>query len=173
MRTTCLRSDSAPQCTGIGHNHPEPVLSSKDRNWHGLTAELYRVGEVDVVAEFPQHTVTMHFRSGVDLMQGRYGRLRRSSVRAGDILVTAAGESKMLRHEQQAELLKIRLAPEFVEEIARQGDLADAGHVLIKDNPGTRDEALAHTCKQLRAELEHESVGSRLYVGSLAIQLVV
>ena len=154
-------------------SHPQPLLSSRDRRWNGAVAELYRVREVDVLASVPQHTVTMHFTAGVDLVQRRDGRTRQMRVRAGDILVTAAGEPKLLRHEQEAELLKIKLAPELVEQVAAESGFSNACGNLLKDNFGTRDPQLAHFCREFRAELEQQGIGSRLYADSLAIQLAL
>jgi AraC family transcriptional regulator len=156
-----------------GHSDAQPLLSSRNRSWNGAVAELYRAREVDVLANFPQHTVTMHFTDGVELLQRRDGHTRQMRVRAGDVLVTAAGEPKLLRHEEEAELLKIKLAPELVERIATESGLSNAGGSLLKDNFGTRDPQLAHFCREFRAELEQENIGSRLYAESLAIQLAL
>jgi AraC family transcriptional regulator len=156
-----------------GQSHAQPLLSSRNRSWNGAVAELHRAREVDVLASFPQHTVTMHFTDGVDLVQRRDGRTRQMRVRAGDLLVTAAGEPKLLRHEQEAELLKVQLAPELVERVATESGLSNACGNLLKDNFGTRDPQLAHFCRQFRAELEQDGIGSRLYAESLAIQLAL
>lgn len=156
-----------------GQSHAQPLLSSRNRRWNGVVAELYRAREVDVLAPFPQHTVTMHFAEVIDLVQRREGRTRQLRLRAGDILVTAAGEPKLLRHEQEAELLKIKLAPELVERVAKESGLSNACGSLLKDSFGTRDPQLARFCREFRAELEQESIGSRLYADSLAIQLAL
>ena len=153
--------------------YPQPLVSSSGRNWQGVLAELYRVRELDVYAPVPEHTVAMHFRGGIDLVQRRDGHTRRTRVRAGDIIVTAAGEPKLLQHEQEAEVLKVKLAPEFLDHVARDGGFANRGGGLIRDHPATRDPELAHLCRHFCHELQHETNASRLFVDSLAIQLAV
>ena len=156
-----------------GQSHIQPFLSSGDKGWDGAIAELYRAREVDVLAEFPQHTVTMHFKDGVDLVQRRDGHTRQTRVRAGDVVVTSAGEPKLLRHEREVELIKVKLAPELVERIAAESGISSGCSRLLRDNFGTRDPRLAHLCREFRAELERENIGSRLYAESLAIQLAL
>ena len=153
--------------------HVVPLISSAGRKWRRVSAELYQASEVDVVAPFPEHTVSMHFKGGVDLVQTRHGRTRHTRLRAGDVMVTAAGEPKTLRHEQQVEVLKVRLAPELVADVVREGGLGPVAREPIKDSLGTRDADLAYLCRHFRAELEHESMGSRLHVDALAIQLTL
>jgi AraC family transcriptional regulator len=124
-----------------------------------------------MLVPYPDHTVTMHFTPGVKLVQRRGARTSERRVRAGDVIVTPAGEPKTLRHDGEAEVLDVQLAPAWLEEIARQAGANAAASNLLKDNFGTRDTELAHLCRRFRAELEHEGIGGRLYAESIGVQL--
>ena len=180
MRTTLATTDpcretnrSAAADPGVWPAHAQPLATSRNKGWNGVVAELYRTREVDVMAPFPDHTVTMHFISGVNLLQRRNGRACETRMRAGDIVITPAGEPKALRHQEEAEVLKIKLAPPLLERIAAEAGCAKARESLLKDHFGTRDPQLQHLCREFRAELERERIGARLYVESLGLQLAL
>src|SRR5690242_19193206 len=77
----------------------QPFLSSS-RRWNGLVGEVYRVRDVNYVAEYPDHVVSLFLRGPVDLLQRRKGRATQRTMRAGDIIIAPAGEPKLLRHRE-------------------------------------------------------------------------
>ena len=152
---------------------PEPLLSSRSRQWNGLLVELYRVGDVEMVKEDSEHVVTVFLGNAVNLLQSRYGRVSRRTMHAGDIIVTPAGEPKSLQHREVAELVKLRLAPSFVAKISDDVVAGNSGQIELLDNFGTRDVHIEDLARRLVGEIEADAIASRLYAESLAIELVV
>jgi AraC family transcriptional regulator len=131
------------------------------------------VRDVDYVAQFPDHVVSLFLRGPVDLLQRRNGRTTQRTMHAGDIIITPAGGPKLLQHREEAEIFKLRIAPSFLERVFEDMDGTPRGNVELLDNLGTRDphlEALAH---RLLSEIRTEGFASRIYVESLANELVV
>src|SRR5512138_2017679 len=81
---------------------PVPVLSSAGREWSGLQVELYRVADVEMVKRDADHVVTVFLSNPVDLVQRRYGQVVHRTMRAGDVILTPAGEPKWLQHRAAA-----------------------------------------------------------------------
>jgi AraC family transcriptional regulator len=165
---SCLQPpNSAPK------DAPSPNLSSLSRQWNGVVVELYRVRDVDFVKEISDHTVTVFLRGPVDLLQRRNGRVFDRTMGAGDVILAPAGEPKALRHKEEAELVKVRLAPSFVAGILDGVAVRGAGRVELLDNFGTRDALIEDLTRRLVSELKSDAFGSRLYVDTLATELVV
>ncbi len=151
---------------------PDPVLSSRSREWNGLLVELYRVSDADFVKRDADHVVTVFLGDPVDLVQRRHGRVVRRTMCAGDVIVTPAGEPKELQHREVAELVKVRLAPALVARVI--GDLAGgAAQVELLDNFGTRDARIEDLALRLLGETRLNALGGRLCAESLATELVV
>jgi AraC family transcriptional regulator len=152
---------------------PEPVLSSRSREWNGLLVELYRVGDVDFVKRDADHVVTVFLGNPVNLIQRRYGRVVRQTMRAGDVIVTPAGEPKELQHREVAELVKVRLAPALVASVVGGLGAGAAVQVELLDNFGTRDARIEDLALRLLGEARLNALGGRLCAESLATELVV
>jgi AraC family transcriptional regulator len=153
--------------------YPVPVLSSRTRGWNAIVVELYRTREIDVCAPFPEHAISMHLRGPVHLVQQRHGRAHHRTMYAGDIIVTSAGEPKHVQHEEEAEVVKLRLSCDYLNAIAENALGADARRVRVIDDFGTRDVRLSHLARQFLSELETCGLASELYVESLTLQLAV
>ena len=153
-------------------SHTEPVLTSAARVWDGIAVALFRVRNVDFVAQYPDHTVSVVLRGPLNLLQRRYGRVQRRTMRAGDIIVTPVGEPKLLSHREEAEILKIRIAPALLDRIIADS-CPGAGSVELLDDFGTRDAHIESIARALLAEATTAGFAGRLYVESLANQLVV
>jgi len=128
---------------------------------------------VDFVKTVPEHTVTVFLRGPVDLLQQRYGHVVRRTMRAGDVLVTPAGEPKALRHRDEAELVKLQIAPSHFAGIVDELHANGSGPVELLDNFGTRDAYIEDVARRLLAELESDNLAGRVYVDSLATALTV
>lgn len=169
MLSPCVRlaGECAPPWS-----HTKPVLSSACRGWDGVAVDLFRVRNVDFVAQYPDHTVSVILRGPVNLLQRRYGRVQRRTMRAGDIIVTPVGEPKLLSHREEAEILKVRIAPSLLDRVT--ADFCPAsGSIELLDNFGTRDAHIERIARALLAEARSAGVAGRLYVESLANQLIV
>ena len=152
---------------------PEPILSSRTRQWDGVVVELYRVRDVDYVKQDSEHTVAVFLRGPVNLLQRRYGRVHQRTMHAGDVIVTPAGEPKGLRHEEETELVKLRLAPAFVAGIIGDVVASGSGPVELLDNFGARDAHIEELARRLVGEIKGDALAGRLYAESLATELAV
>jgi AraC family transcriptional regulator len=158
---------------GVSGRVPQPLLSSRSRQWNGIVVELYRVRDVDFVRQVSEHVVTVFLRGPVNLLQQRYGRACHRIMHAGDIIVAPAGEPKALQHKEEAELVKLQLAPSFMAGIV--DDLATRGsrEIELLDNFGTRDAYIEDLARRLVGELRTDNLAGRLYAESLATGLAV
>ena len=152
---------------------PVPLLSSLARQWNGVLVEVYRVGDVDFVKEAPDHTVTVFLRGPVDLLQRRNGRVFQRTMRAGDAILAPAGEPRALRHKEETELIKIRLAPAFVAAILNDAAAHGSERAELLDHFCTSDALIEDLARRLVGELKSDAFGGRLYVDTLATELVV
>jgi len=153
-------------------SHTRPVLSSAARGWDGIAVALFRARNVDFVAQYSDHTISVVLRGPLNLLQRRYGRVQRRMMRAGDIIVTPVGEPKLLSHREEAEILKIRLVPALLDRVIADA-CPGAGSVELLDEFGTRDAHIENVAKALLAEATTSGFAGPLYVESLANQLVV
>ncbi len=171
-----MASRQPPNAPGFGRASeriPEPLLSSRPRQWNGILVELYRVHDVDFVKAVPEHIVTVFLRGPVDLLQQRYGRVVRRTMHAGDVVVSPAGEPKALRHGEEAELVKLQLAPSYFAGIVDELHANGSRPVELLDNFGTRDAYIEDVARRLLAELQTDNLAGRLYADSLATGLAV
>jgi len=147
-----------------------PLLSSHSRDWKGITVELHRFRDVDVVLATPDHVISVHVAGTVNLLQRRGGSSAIKHLTAGDVIVTPAGEPKTWRHSGEAMVIVLRLAPTYVERIALEEGLS---RVELQDNFGTRDTCAEQLGKKLLSGLETEGEASQIYVETLANQLAL
>jgi AraC family transcriptional regulator len=169
---SCLQPPG-PGSNGASTSAPAPLLSSLSRQWNGVVVELYRVGNVDFIREAPDHTVTVFLGGPVDLLQRRNGRVLQRTMRTGDAILAPAGEPKALRHKEKAELVKVRLAPAFVAGIVNDVAAHESERAELLDNFGTRDALIEDIARRLVGELKSDAFGGKLYVDTLATELVV
>ena len=157
---------------GVRGSIPIPFLSS-GRRWNGVCVELYRVRDIDIVREGRDHALTAFLRGSVNLYQERNGRSWQKTLRAGDIIVAPAGPPRILRHKEEAEVAKVLLTSELVDEIVRTVTPERASQIELLDNFGTRDSHIEELVRRLIAELRADDVGSGLCAESLATELAV
>ena len=159
--------------SGASGRVPEPLLSSKSRQWNGILVEVYRARDVDFVQTVPQHVVTVFLRGPVNLHQRRYGQIVQRTMHAGDVILTPAGEPKALQHREEAELVELQLEPSFFAGIVDELDATGSRRVELLDNFGTRDAYIEDLARRLLGELRADKLASRLYAESLATGLAV
>jgi AraC family transcriptional regulator len=93
-------------------------------------------------------------------------------MHAGDIIIAPVGEPKRWCHEDEAEILMLRLAPPLVDSIVAELG-ASSERVELVDNFATRDAHIENLAMRLLAESSAENLGGRVYVESLANELAV
>ena len=83
-------------------------------------------------------------------------------MHAGNIIIAPAGEPKLLRHQQEAEMLKLRIALSFFERVVEDVDGTLRGNIELLDNFGTRDPCLEGLARRLLSEIRIEGFASRI-----------
>jgi AraC family transcriptional regulator len=157
----------APDAAGV----PAPTLSSASRCWDGVIVEHYRVARVDIVRHLPEHVVTVFLRGPVELFQARHGRTSWRTMHAGDVLVAPAGDPKTLRHKEEAELIRVRIAPSFLARIVTDAGVDRAAEHELLDNFGVRDARIEDIARRLLDEARSDALAGRLCAEALAIDL--
>jgi AraC family transcriptional regulator len=168
-----LLQPTASGFNGASSAVPEPLLSSQSRQWNGIVVELYRVRDVDFVKQDAAHTVAVFLHGPVNLVQRRCGRVYQRTLHAGDVIIAPAGEPRALRHKEETELVKLRLAPSFVAGIIEDLVANGSGPVELLDNFGARDAHIEDIARRLVGELKADALAGRLYAESLAAELAV
>jgi len=153
--------------------HVEPLVSSRPFAWNGVVVELFRARDVDVAVQYSEHVVSLQLRGPVDLFQRRNGRAFQRTMHVGDIIITPVGEPKVFRHQEEVDVVKLRVDPSFLERIVEDMGPRPTGQIEILDNFGTRDAIIEDIARRLLAELNAEGLASRMYVESLANQLAI
>jgi AraC family transcriptional regulator len=157
----------------IWGTNAELVVSSRPFAWNGIVVEVFRARDVDVAAEYSEHVVSLQLRGPINLFQRRNGRGFQRTMHPGDVIITPVGEPKVLRHQEEAEVVKLRVAPSFISRIAEDMRPRQASKIELLDNFGTRDVDIEGIARRLLAELKSEGFASRMYVESLANQLAI
>jgi AraC family transcriptional regulator len=161
-----------------GHNaicgtNVELLVSSRPFAWSGIVVEVFRAREVDVAAEYSEHVVSVQLRGPINLYQRRSGRGIQRTMHPGDVIITPAGDPKVLRHQEEVEVVKLRVAPSFISRIVEEMQPRQASKIELLDNFGTRDLDIEGIARRLLAELKAAGFASRMYVESLANQLAI
>jgi hypothetical protein len=153
--------------------HAPALLSSAARGWRGVTLEVHRASNVDLVMQHPHHVVSLLLRGPINLLQRRNGIASQAIMHAGDVIITPLGEPKLLRHREEGVILKLHVDPAFVESVVQELDGSVPRNLRLLDSFGTRDPQIEGIARALLAEAKSEDLASHIYVDALANQLVV
>jgi len=167
------RARQTPAAARAATALPAPLLSSRCRNWHGITVELHHFRGVDALVPVREHIVGVHISGAVNLLQSRGRRTCIKHVRAGDVTITPAGEPKRFQHAGENVVLMLKLAPAFVQDVAGDEYALDPARFELRENFGAPDSELVTFGRQLLAALEPEGPAARLQVDALATELAV
>jgi AraC family transcriptional regulator len=167
------QTESLPGQRATWGMHAELLVSSLPLAWNGIAVEVFRARDVNVSTQYPEHVVSMQLRGPINLFQRRNGRAFQRMMHPGDIIITPVGEPKVLHHQEEVVIVKLRVAPSLFDGIAEDMRPRPVGKVELLDNFGTRDVHIEGIARQLLAELKAEGFASRLYVESLANQLTI
>ena len=152
---------------------PEPILSSRSRNWDGIVVELRRGRDIDVEIPYRDHAVAVFLAGGANLYQRRNGRGLLRTLRSGDVIITPAGEAKRWQHAEEAVGIVLRLSPSYVRSLTEDDDPEPAGSIELRDNFGTRDPYIEEAALRLLKALESQASVERLYVESLTSKVAL
>jgi len=152
---------------------PQPVVSSRPSNWTAFTVEFYRVRNIDIVTQCSYHTISVITSDTCDLYQRRNGRELRTTMRAGDVVITPVGPPKEWRHADEVEFIAVRIPPSFLERIIDEERCASKHHLDLLDNFQARDPHIEQLAKRLLAESMRTAYASKVCAEALATELGV
>jgi AraC family transcriptional regulator len=171
MPTTPYRTGYFPAAGNARQSSlPDPMLSSRSRNWDGIVVELRRGRDVDIEIPYREHVVAVILAGGASLYQSRNGRTSLRTLRSGDVILTPAGEPKRWQHAEEAVAIALRLSPSYVARVA-EWRATRGKNTQLQDNFGTRDPYIEEAALRLLKALEREDGAGRTYVESLTSQL--
>jgi AraC family transcriptional regulator len=174
MLTRQADQSAAPLRHGtVSGSTSQLLLSSKLRDWRGIVLEVFRGGDVDLVAEYREPVVALILGGSARLFQSRGRHVSERTVRPGDMIISPIGEPKVVRHREVTHVLKLHLARALVENIFEDVGVNRSGGVELLDNFGTRDIHLENIARRILAEFEGEGLASAIYVQTLANELAV
>ncbi|HEY3179582.1 MAG TPA: AraC family transcriptional regulator [Casimicrobiaceae bacterium] len=166
-------SDTSPVRLALHGTLPQPVISSRSSNWAAFTVEFYRARSIDVVSQCSYHTISVITGERFDLYQRRNGKELRTTMRAGDVIITPAGPPKQWRHEDEAEFIAVRMPPSFLQRIIDEERGAAKRRTELLDNFQTRDAHIEQLVKRLLGESMTKAYATKIYAEALATELGV
>jgi len=172
-------SEQRIAAVGVSSGEPAPVvpnlpiLSSATTAWDGILVEQHRLRALQIPEHsLPKHLICIHLSSGIELDWRVAGeRLQSRLTMPDDISLTPAGLPRMVRWNQEAEILFISLEPELIARAAHEAVYAD--DIELAEKWGGPDPQIQHIGLALKAELEAGGLAGRLYGESLANALAV
>lgn len=117
----------------------------------------------------PYHHINVHVGAPVRATVSRDGKAVRGLQSPGDMEIIPAGQNGRWEDESPAELVSVRIAPDYFEAAAVQ---LGADHHHPRAAAGVRDPVLAHTLLALEAAFKDGAPPCALTVDSLTVALV-
>ena len=151
---------------------PPPVAMLQGRRGSGLSIELYRLRDADLVARHDEHLVSIQM-APVEIYQRRGTREDHRRLAPGDVIVTPAGEPKTWQRRGDGELLVVAMAPRVLDTLLQEASGQPTIHAGLLDNFGTHDQDIAEIAASLRREVQQPEVGSALFAEAAVRQLGV
>jgi len=163
----------SPPTHVIAGSVPAPLLSSRARGWDGLAVELYSFGDLDTVVQSPDHVIAVHLAGAVTLRRTLGSRTRTRKMTSGDITITPVGPRVRWQQTSPSLVILLRLAPEYVRQMAGDECAMDPDRFEIHNVFGSRDAVIESLGRHLLGGLELEGVDSHLYVDTLTCELAL
>ncbi len=153
-----------------------PLITSTNQvTWNGLIAERRQLAPCELAAPpFDEHLISLHVHSSppVSVTQEREGVQREETFLRGDMILMPAGRSSYWRHNDELNVLHLRIQPAYLAVVAEAIDLRSelieiVNHFKFCDS---RIESIG--CLLLQ-ELQSSGAGGKLYIESLTTALVI
>jgi AraC family transcriptional regulator len=152
---------------------PKPLLSSAERGWNAIDADLVRIQPGRTEAPGGEHHVLgIHFGPPVNADCSVGGIRMRGVQKPGDIGVVPAGMDGSWEDDAACQVLRLRLRPSLLEEVAGQLGRNPAKIELLP-RFHLRDARIEAIGWAIKADLEDDTPSDPLYIDLLANALAV
>ena len=164
--------------TGAIHQ-PEPasspILSSQAQGWENIRVEQFQLPPGEVHCDCSdEHLIHLSLAPRpIHLVQVQAGKTYRGLYQKGDLSIVPVQVPIFARWEEDDSYLQIRLAAEFIQNLARESLAVKADSLELRSEYRTRDPQIEAIAMLLLAELNQPATGSKLYVESLTNLLAV
>lgn len=149
-----------------------PILSSQKAFWNGVKVSYYKFPTAVETPEhcFSQHLITIHLNRAVVMKEQLLnGSLRCDRFKNGDICLIPATIPARVRLQDASEFISLYLEPAFIRQIA--AEVTDSDRLEVVSQFKLNDPLIYQIGIALKANLESDSVGDRLYTESMATAL--
>lgn len=152
-----------------------PILSSQAQDWDNILVEQFQHPPGEEKSYFnDEHAVCLSLAPRpVRLLQIKGGKTYMGLQSKGDVSLTPAKIPSYFRWESNDSCLQIRIASQFIQNIARDTIATDSDQLELRLEFQTRDPQLEAIGMMLLAELKQEGIRGGLYIESLSNVLAV
>jgi len=146
-----------------------PVLSSQNQAWENILVEQFQHPSGEGRTYYSdEHTICLSLAPRpVRFLQIKGGKTHTSLYGKGDISVTPAQMLFFARWDGDDHYLQIRIASRFIQQVAREALSMNPDQLELLPEFRIRDPHMESIGMLLLAELQQESLGSKLYIESL------
>jgi AraC family transcriptional regulator len=152
---------------------PAPLLSSRLRDWDGLTLELYSFHALDALVGPPDHVVAIHLAGRVSVQRTRDGCRKTRTMVPGDVTITPVGSPVRWQQDGHSLVLLLRLSPSYVQTVAGDECAMNPDRFEIQTVFARRDPAIEQLGRRFLTGLELEGIDSYLHVDTFTCELAV
>ena len=152
---------------------PPPLLSSRLRNWDGLTLELFSFHALDALVRPADHVVAIHLAGRVGLHRTRDGCRKTRTMKPGDVTITPVGSPVRWHQVGHSLVLLLRLSPRYVRTVAGDECAMDPDRFEIQTVFARRDPTIEQLGRRFLRGLELEGIDSYLHVDTFTCELAV
>lgn len=150
-------------------------LSSVAQGWENLVIEQFQAPPGETNCDYcDEHTIYLSLTPRpVHLLQIQGGKTYTGLYGKGDISITPAKMPFFARWDEDDHFLQIRMASGFIQNVAKEALEMNPNRFELVPKFRTRDPQIESIAMMLLAEHQHENLGGRLYIESLANILAV
>ncbi|WAL59890.1 AraC family transcriptional regulator [Thermocoleostomius sinensis A174] len=161
--------------THLAEATDSPILSSQSQGWNHILVEQFQHPPGEERSHFDEeHAICLSLAPRpVRLLQIKGGRTYVGLQSRGDVSLTPAKIPSYFRWESDDSCLHIRIASQFIQNVARETIATDPDRLELRLEFQTRDPQLEAIGMMMLAELKQEHIGGRLYIESLSNLLAV
>ncbi|MBD2774286.1 helix-turn-helix domain-containing protein [Iningainema tapete] len=144
-----------------------PLLSSQKVSWSNIHFAQYQQPACRTAEHcFSQHVISIHSGSPVLKRRMLKGGSQTERFQSGEISITPANQHRTVQLYEKAEFIHIYVEPAFITHFARE--YVDADRIEILPQFKLHDPLIHSIGEALKAELQTDGLGSRLYIESMA-----